>query len=379
MMKTAETRKKMGKRVMLAMSGGVDSSAALVLLQRQGYEVVGATMRLYDNEDIGDKSSTCCSLSDVEDARAVAARFGVPHYVFNFMDRFRKDVIERFNDEYLRGLTPNPCIDCNRFLKFSALLERAEMMECDFIATGHYARIRFDEVSGRYRLLKAVSSEGENAKDQSYVLYDLTQEQMKKVLFPLGELEKSEVREIAKEYGLVNYDKPDSQDICFVPDGDYAAFLERYTGEALPGGYFADAQGNRLGPHKGLGRYTIGQRKGLGIALGKHMYVSAIDPAENTVTLVEDESLLYSRVISAGEVNFLSWPREKLERPTPVQARIRYSQGLADAEAVMEGDRLRLRFLEPQRAATPGQAAVVYRDDLVICGGTILSPGKTDG
>ena len=359
----------MGKRVMLAMSGGVDSSAALVLLQKQGYEVIGATMRLYDNEDIGDKSSTCCSLSDVEDARAVASRFGVPHYVFNFMDRFRKDVIDRFNDEYLRGLTPNPCIDCNRFLKFSALLERAEMMECDHIATGHYARIRFDEHSGRYQLMKAASSDGENAKDQSYVLYDLTQEQMKKVLFPLGELKKSEVRRIAKEYGLVNHDKPDSQDICFVPDGNYARFIREYTGISPACGNVIDSKGNVLGRHEGIINFTIGQRKGLGIAFGKPMYVIDKNAADNTVTVGESEELFSSR-LRAAQVNMIA--DVELGKAVRCKAKTRYKQIEQACEAVFYEDRTAdVLFDEPQRAVTKGQRVVFYDGDVVLGGGVI--------
>ena len=368
-MKTTKMRKKMGKRVMLAMSGGVDSSAALVLLQKQGYEVIGATMRLYDNEDIGDKSSTCCSLSDVEDARAVAARFGVPHYVFNFMDRFRKDVIERFNDEYLRGLTPNPCIDCNRYLKFSALLERAEMMECDYIATGHYARIRLDERSGRYRLMKAVSSEGENAKDQSYVLYDLTQEQMKKVLFPLGELEKSEVRRIAKEYGLVNHDKPDSQDICFVPDRDYARFIREYTGIVPEQGDVIDSKGNVLGRHEGIINYTIGQRKGLGIAFGRPMYVIDKNVKDNTVTVGENEEL-FSDSLRAVQVNLIA--DLELGKAVKCKAKTRYKQLEQPCKAVFsENGTAEVLFEEPQRALTKGQRVVFYEGDIVLGGGVI--------
>ena len=359
----------MGKRVMLAMSGGVDSSAALVLLQKQGYEVIGATMRLYDNEDIGDKSSTCCSLSDVEDARAVAARFGVPHYVFNFMDRFRKDVIERFNDEYLRGLTPNPCIDCNRFLKFSALLERAEMMECDYIATGHYARIRLDEQSGRYQLMKAVSSEGENSKDQSYVLYNLTQEQMKKVLFPLGELEKSEVRRIAKEYGLVNHDKPDSQDICFVPDGDYARFIREYTGIMPEHGDVIDSKGNVLGRHEGIINYTIGQRKGLGIAFGKPMYVIDKNVDDNTVT-VGDSDELFSDRLRAVDVNVIADP--EYGKSVKCKAKTRYKQAEQACEVVFSSNgTAEVVFEEPQRAVTKGQRVVFYDGDVVLGGGVI--------
>ena len=359
----------MGKRVMLAMSGGVDSSVALVLLQKQGYEVIGATMRLYDNEDIGDKSSTCCSLSDVEDARAVAARFGVPHYVFNFMDRFKTDVIDRFNDEYLRGLTPNPCIDCNRFLKFSALLERAEMMECDYIATGHYARIRLDEQSGRYQLMKAVSNEGENGKDQSYVLYDLTQEQMKKVLFPLGELEKSEVRKIAKEYGLVNHDKPDSQDICFVPDRDYARFIQEYTGIVPEHGDVIDSKGNVLGRHEGIINFTIGQRKGLGIAFGNPMYVIDKNAEDNTVTVGDNEELFSDR-LRAADVNIIA--DLVLGKAVKCKAKTRYKQVEQACEAVFfEDGTAEVLFEEPQRAVTKGQRVVFYNGDVVLGGGVI--------
>lgn len=359
----------MSKKVMLAMSGGVDSSVALIMLQNQGYEVIGATMRLYDNKDIGDKSSTCCSLNDVEDARAVASRFGVPHYVFNFTDRFRKDVIERFNNEYLHGLTPNPCIDCNRFLKFSALLERAEMMECDYIATGHYARIRFDEQSGRYKLMKAAGSEGENNKDQSYVLYDLTQEQMKKVLFPLGELEKSEVRKIAKDHRLVNHNKPDSQDICFVPDGDYARFIREYTGIIPAPGDVVDSRGNVLGRHEGIINYTIGQRKGLGIAFGKPMYVIDKNVADNTVTVGENREL-FSDYLKAVNVNIIA--DVEFGKAVKCKAKTRYKQIEQPCEAVFYEDRTaEVMFDEPQRAVTKGQRVVFYDGDVVLGGGVI--------
>jgi len=363
----------MGKTVMVGMSGGVDSSVAAWLLLRQGYEVTGVTMKLW-SEETGD--SRCCGIDDVRDAQAVCRCLGIPHYVFNYKDLFRQRVVEPFIAEYQKGRTPNPCILCNRFVKFGAFCRRAEELGFDYIATGHYARVAREPGTGRYLLRRGKDRQ----KDQSYVLYTLTQPELARLLLPCGEYSKEEIRDFARESGLPVARKPDSQDICFVPDGDYGGFLERYTGKALPAGYFIDREGRRLGPHKGMGRYTIGQRKGLGIALGKHMYVSAIDPAANTVTLTEDESELFCREVVAGDVSFVSWPREMLEKPAPVQARIRYSQGLADAEAVVAGDgRLRLRFREPQRAATPGQAAVVYQDDLVICGGTIEGPEKTEG
>lgn len=364
----------MSKRVMLAMSGGVDSSCALVLLQKQGFEVIGATMRLYDNEDIGAQGKICCSLDDVEDAKAVAARFGVPHYVFNFRERFKTDVIERFNDWYLRGLTPNPCIDCNRFLKFSALLERAEQLECDYIATGHYARIGFDDASGRYLLKKAVSLGGANLKDQSYVLYNLTQYQLARTLFPLGELTKEEVRKIAEEQGLVNHDKPDSQDICFVPDGDYAGFIRKYTGIVPQKGNVTDKNGNVLGTHSGMINYTIGQRKGLGIAFGKPMYVIDKDAEKNTVTVGENEDLLSSGLI-AGELNLIA--ADKLDGETRCSAKTRYSQKETPCTvSPLENGSARVTFDTPQRAITKGQRVVFYQGDIVLGGGVITSAVK---
>lgn len=361
----------MAKRVMLAMSGGVDSSCSLLILRQQGYDVIGATMRLYDNGDIGiDNNKTCCSLSDVEDAKVVASRFGVPHYVFNFKERFKNDVIERFNREYSLGSTPNPCIDCNRYLKFDALLEQAVMMECDYIATGHYARIVYNEESGRYLLKKAISADGDNKKDQSYVLYNLTQEQLAHTLFPLGSMKKEEVRRLAEENGLVNHDKPDSQDICFVPDGNYAGFIERYTGVTPQKGNVVDKNGNVLGQHNGIINYTVGQRKGLGIAFGKPMYVIGKSAENNTVTVGENSDL-YSYELLAKDLNWISI--EKITENIRCRAKTRYSQSEQDCTVYPESDNtVRVVFSEPQRAITKGQRVVFYDDDIVIGGGTIF-------
>ncbi len=359
----------MTKKVMLAMSGGVDSSCALLLLQRQGYEVIGATMHLYDNEDIGVKSKTCCSLNDVEDAKAAAARFNVPHYVFNFKDRFKKAVIENFNNQYLNGLTPNPCIDCNRYLKFDALLERAKMLECDYIATGHYARIVFDENANRYSLKKSLCGGEVNEKDQSYVLYNLTQEQLAHILFPLGEMDKSEVRKIAEENGLVNYNKPDSQDICFVPDGDYAKFIREYTGIVPQKGNVTDKNGNVLGQHGGLINYTIGQRKGLGIAFGKPMYVVDKDVKNNTVIVGEGEDLFRDSLI-ANDLNWIAF--DKFSAPFGCKAKTRYKQIEQPCTVYPNEDgTVKVVFEQPQRAVTAGQRIVFYDNDTVIGGGVI--------
>ncbi len=275
------------------MSGGVDSSLAAKLMKDMGYECVGCTMKLYDNEDAGiEKEHTCCSLSDVEDARSVAFNIGIPYYVFNFKDDFKEKVIDRFVCSYERGITPNPCIDCNRFMKFDKLFERAKILGCDYVVTGHYARI--EEKDGLFSLKKAL----DETKDQSYVLYSMTQEQLAHTMFPLGAMKKSEVREFAAQNGFINASKPDSQDICFVPDGDYSTFLERYTGKKYEPGNFIDVEGNVLGTHRGTVCYTVGQRKGLGIAFGKPMYVKSIDVKNNTVTLAEDEDLYSDRLIA---------------------------------------------------------------------------------
>lgn len=358
----------MRKKVLVGMSGGVDSSVAACLLLEQGYEVCGATLHLYDNTGPPRPGArTCCSLADVEDARAVAYRLGIEHYVFNFGPEFRRCVIERFARGYAEGTTPNPCIDCNRAVKFGKMLERAELLGMDFIATGHYARVERDPAGGRLLLKKAKDA----AKDQTYVLYMLTQEQLAHTLFPLGGLMKPEVRRIAAERGFGNAKKPDSEDICFVPDGDYAAFLEKDMGLRQKPGNFVDRRGNVLGTHRGLIHYTIGQRKGLGVTFGEPRYVLAKNAAENTVVLGGSEELLCTRC-TVGDVNWISVPG--LGGPVEAGVKVRYSQKESPAVvAPLEGGGAEIRFRQPQRAVTPGQAAVFYQGENVLGGGTILA------
>ena len=352
-------------KVLIAMSGGVDSSVAAFLMKEQGCQCIGATMKLFHNEDIGVKrTKTCCSLEDVEDARSVAFRLGIPYYVFNFSDDFKGQVIDRFIAAYERGATPNPCIDCNRYLKFERLYERARILGCDAIVTGHYARI--EQENGRWLLKKSL----DESKDQSYVLYSLTQEQLAHTRLPLGAMHKSETRRIAEEQGFYNAGKPDSQDICFVPDGDYAGFIARFTGHDCPAGDFVDEEGHVLGRHKGIVHYTVGQRKGLGIAADAPLYVKQIDAASNRVVLSGNESL-FSRELTANDFNWIAYdvpPRE-----LRASARVRYHQREQAATVTVLGDgRVHLVFDEPQRAITPGQAVVLYDGDTVLGGGTIL-------
>ena len=349
------------------MSGGVDSSVAVYLMQQQGFDCIGVTMKLFNDDDIGVcKEKSCCSLEDSENARSVAYQLGIPYYVFNFTDDFKKQVICRFIDAYQNGATPNPCIDCNRYIKFDKLFIRAKQLNVDCIATGHYARIGYDRVRDRFLLKKAVDS----TKDQSYVLYSMTQEQLKHSLFPLGELHKSDVRGIAVKQGFVNAHKHDSQDICFVRDGDYSGFIEQYTGKTYSAGDFIDTHGNVLGRHKGLIRYTIGQRKGLGLALPKPMYVCSKNASDNTVTLCENDGL-FTKSFDAADFNWIAY--EKIDNSIRVKAKVRYGQTeqWATATQISKGT-VRVEFDEPQRAIAKGQAAVLYDGDAVVGGGTIV-------
>lgn len=354
------------KKTLIAMSGGVDSSVAAYLTKQSGYKCTGATMRLFSNQILPEgQESTCCSLDDVEDARSVAMRLGMPYYVFNFSDDFQTHVMDQFVRCYESGATPNPCIDCNRYLKFDRFLRRAQELSCDYIVTGHYARTRYDETTGRYLLLKALDS----AKDQSYFLYALTQEQLSHILFPLGELTKPEVRRIAQEQGFINARKHDSQDICFVPDGDYMAFLRRYTGKDYPQGAFLDQSGNIVGTHNGAVGYTLGQRKGLGLAMGAPVYVCGKNMQENTVTVGPHEAL-FSKALLADDWFWFPFPA--LTEPMRVKAKTRSRQTEQPA-TVYPGENgiARVEFDEPQRAVTPGQAVVLYDGELVVGGGTI--------
>lgn len=350
------------KKALIGMSGGVDSSVAAWLMLREGFECVGATMRLYDgNQD----DSTCCGLDDVEDARMVAHRLGIQHYVFNFKEAFEDKVIRKFVSCYECGLTPNPCIDCNRHLKFDRLLQRALELGFDYVVSGHYAQIRQDPESGRYLLYKAA----DHAKDQTYFLACLDQYQLSHIQFPLGGLTKPEVRKIAEENGFVNARKRDSQDICFVPDGDYASFLARYTGKTYPAGDYLDLQGNVVGRHKGAVCYTKGQRKGLGLAMGTPVYVCKKDMRSNTVTVGPNEAL-FSPALRANDWNW--YPFSELTQPMSVTVKTRHSQQEQPATVYPEENGFaRVEFDSPQRAVTPGQAVVLYDGDLVVGGGTI--------
>ena len=362
-----------GDKVVLAMSGGVDSSVAAALLQRQGYDVIGAFMRLGTPQgvqsaevcDISAGKQGCCSVRDAGDARRVAGLLGIPFYVLNFQDDFGR-VIDYFVNEYNAGRTPNPCIRCNEWLKFGKLAQYAQAVGAKFIASGHYARTVLDETLGRRVLMRG----RDLRKDQSYVLFGMSPEALQHTLFPVGDLEKPQVRAIAQEIGLPVFDKPDSQEICFVPDQDYAALLRRRTPEAFAAGEFVDAQGQTLGVHPGHQHFTIGQRKGLGIALGERTYVLDINAATNRVTLGSREDLLHTTVL-ASHINILH-PLAEGAAELPCLAKIRYNFQPCPARLTLLGEGgMKVVFDEPQSAITPGQAVVVYRDDTVLAGAWI--------
>ena len=359
-------------KALVAMSGGVDSSVAAWLIKERGVQCIGVTLKLFANDDIAGGTSGgrrgCCSLEDINDARAVARRLDMPHYVLNFTEEFRNTVMRRFVEAYERGATPNPCIDCNRFIKFSRLLERARQLDFDTVVTGHYARIERDGPEGRFLLKKSADP----GKDQSYVLYAMTQDQLAHTLFPLGGMTKARTRELAEAQGFVNARKRDSQDICFVPDRDYGSFIERHAGKRWPAGDIVDETGRVLGRHRGIIRYTIGQRRGLGVALNDPVYVKAKSAADNRVILGPETSL-YAKSLIACDLNLIV--RERLEKPLRVAVKTRYAQQEQKATAEQTGeDTLRVDFDEPQRAITPGQAAVLYDGDIVVGGGVIAAP-----
>lgn len=352
-------------KALIAMSGGVDSSVAAYIMKERGYDCIGATMRLFSNEDIGEcGDKACCSLDCVEDARSVCRRLGIPYHVFNFSADFKDKVINKFISSYENGCTPNPCIDCNRYLKFDKLFLRMRELSCDCVVTGHYAISAFDEKSGRYTLSKA----HDRKKDQSYVLYSMTQEQLKHTVFPLGGMSKDETRAVAQANGFVNAARKDSQDICFVPDGDYGSFIEKYTGKSYPEGDFI-FEGKPIGRHRGIIRYTPGQRKGLGVPYTRRLYVTGKDFEHNCVIL-GDESELYVSTLTACDVNWVSIPCP--ESPIRAQVKVRYSQNQTDALITpLEDGKVRVDFDTPVRAVTKGQAAVFYDGDLLLGGGTI--------
>ncbi|MDT5268559.1 MAG: tRNA-uridine 2-sulfurtransferase [Acidobacteriota bacterium] len=366
-------------KIAVAMSGGVDSSAAAALLKAGGHELVGFTMQLWNQrrglsvgEDGEPLPSRCCSLDDVYDARRVAEGLGFPFYVLNLERDFERDVVAPFVQSYLEGETPIPCVACNSRLKFASLDRTALSVGCEKVATGHYARVRHDEAAGRYRLLRGLDAR----KDQTYFLWELTQEQLSRSLFPLGEMTKDEVREVARRHGLYVAEKRESQEICFVPDGDYAGFIDRYLeaegreDERPAHGEIVDTEGRVVGEHEGVHRFTVGQRRGLGVSRPLPLYVVRVEPESNRVVVGQDEELLSSEFTAAG-VNWVAF--DEPDAPARADVRVRYRHHEAPATITPLGQgRARVRFDQPQRAVTPGQATVFYRGDEVVGGGWIV-------
>lgn len=357
----------MKEKVVVGMSGGVDSSVAAYLLKEQGYDVIGVTMQIWEDEEQQrtEENGGCCGLSAVDDARRVADRLEIPYYVMNFKQEFQEKVVDYFVEEYLAGRTPNPCIACNRYVKWESLLKRSMEIGADYIATGHYARIA-KLPNGRFAIRNSVTAR----KDQTYALYNLTQFQLAHTLMPIGEYEKDQVRRIAQEAGLPVAAKPDSQDICFVPDGDYAAFLKKKAGERMPGeGDFVTRDGTVLGKHKGITHYTIGQRKGLGLSMGEPVFVSELRPKTNQV-VVGEEPQVFKKELLCDHLNFMGM--EDLKEPRRVWAKVRYAHKGQWCRIERQGrDLIRAEFEEPVRAITPGQAVVFYEGEYVLGGGII--------
>lgn len=367
------------KKALIAMSGGVDSSVAVYLMQKDGYDCIGATMRLYEGnpktenkfaedgiEGENQEDAVCGNSHAVKDAEAVARHFGIPFHAYDYREDFQNEVICRFVNMYIEGGTPNPCVECNRYMKFGRLMDKMKEEGCDCVVTGHYVRVEYDEQRQQYVLKKGKDV----TKDQSYVLYNLTREQLAHCKFPLGEYSKDEIREIAENLGLMNAKKKDSQDICFVPDGDYASFIEGYTGQSFEEGNFVNREGKVLGRHKGMIRYTIGQRKGLGLALQEPMYVYEKRMDTNEVVLCRNEEL-FGNTLEAADVNWIVPPANP--KAVHCKAKVRYKQTEADAVVeCLENNRVKVTFTEAQRGITTGQSVVFYDGDVVLGGGKIL-------